>query len=134
MKARESVPLFPSGDNLLSSFLYELLYFDLPFTLYDCCLNPPICISAPDPFPCLVLLFFSFQLPFGEGLFHLYPQDTSKRRSKRSARRRQQLQKDKRVRIHMTMKQYTVYTCAVTTTAFRSLHVKVFFLYVKSPK
>uniref|UniRef100_A0AAX7V6X6 Neuroendocrine convertase 2 n=1 Tax=Astatotilapia calliptera TaxID=8154 RepID=A0AAX7V6X6_ASTCA len=38
------------------------------------------------------------KLPFGEGLFHLYPQDTSKRRSKRSARRRQQLQKDKRVK------------------------------------
>ncbi|XP_030604422.1 neuroendocrine convertase 2 isoform X2 [Archocentrus centrarchus] len=38
------------------------------------------------------------KLPFGEGLFHFYPQDTSKRRSKRSARRRQRLQKDKRVK------------------------------------
>ncbi|KAM7385503.1 hypothetical protein PAMP_001585 [Pampus punctatissimus] len=38
------------------------------------------------------------KLPFGEGLFHFYPQDTSKRRSKRSARSRQRLQKDRRVK------------------------------------
>ncbi|KAJ0067146.1 hypothetical protein NL108_012797 [Boleophthalmus pectinirostris] len=37
------------------------------------------------------------KLPFGEGLFHFYPQDTSKSRSKRSARSRQRLQKDPRV-------------------------------------
>ncbi|KAJ4948595.1 hypothetical protein JOQ06_020128 [Pogonophryne albipinna] len=36
------------------------------------------------------------KLSFGEGLFHFYPQDTSKRRSKRSARNRQRLQKDRR--------------------------------------
>ncbi|KAK2824374.1 hypothetical protein Q5P01_021549 [Channa striata] len=39
-----------------------------------------------------------YVLSFGEGLFHFYPQDTSKRRSKRSARSRQQLQKDRRVK------------------------------------
>lgn len=44
--------------------------------------------------------FFFTQLPFGEGLFHFYPQDTSKRRSKRSARSRQRLQKDRRVSRH----------------------------------
>ncbi|KAF3842016.1 hypothetical protein F7725_023967, partial [Dissostichus mawsoni] len=38
------------------------------------------------------------KLSFGEGLFHFYPQDTSKRRSKRSARSRQRLQKDRRVK------------------------------------
>uniref|UniRef100_A0A8C6UH03 Neuroendocrine convertase 2 n=1 Tax=Neogobius melanostomus TaxID=47308 RepID=A0A8C6UH03_9GOBI len=38
------------------------------------------------------------KLPFGEGLFHFYPQDTSKSRSKRSARSRQRLQKDPRVK------------------------------------
>ncbi|KAK7901860.1 hypothetical protein WMY93_018629 [Mugilogobius chulae] len=38
------------------------------------------------------------KLPFGEGLFHFYPQDTSKSRSKRSARGRQRLQKDPRVK------------------------------------
>ncbi|KAG7216273.1 hypothetical protein INR49_021676, partial [Caranx melampygus] len=38
------------------------------------------------------------KLPFGEGLFHFYPQDTSKRRSKRSTRSRQRLQKDRRVK------------------------------------
>lgn len=68
----------------------------------------PIRISAPDPFSSLVL-FFSFQLPFGEGLFHFYPQDTSKRRSKRSAHRRQPLQKDKRVRIHVTRENTILY-------------------------
>uniref|UniRef100_A0A665X3N8 Neuroendocrine convertase 2 n=1 Tax=Echeneis naucrates TaxID=173247 RepID=A0A665X3N8_ECHNA len=36
------------------------------------------------------------KLPFGEGLFHFYPQDTSKRRSKRSTSSRQRLQKDYR--------------------------------------
>ncbi|XP_029376863.1 neuroendocrine convertase 2 isoform X1 [Echeneis naucrates] len=38
------------------------------------------------------------KLPFGEGLFHFYPQDTSKRRSKRSTSSRQRLQKDYRVK------------------------------------
>uniref|UniRef100_A0A3Q1HN98 Neuroendocrine convertase 2 n=1 Tax=Anabas testudineus TaxID=64144 RepID=A0A3Q1HN98_ANATE len=38
------------------------------------------------------------KLSFGEGLFHFYPQDTSKRRSKRSVRSRQRLQKDRRVK------------------------------------
>lgn len=47
--------------------------------------------------------FLSTQLPFGEGLFHFYPQDTSKRRSKRSTRSRQRLQKDRRVSRHTEM-------------------------------
>uniref|UniRef100_A0A3Q3WM28 Neuroendocrine convertase 2 n=1 Tax=Mola mola TaxID=94237 RepID=A0A3Q3WM28_MOLML len=38
------------------------------------------------------------KLPFGEGLFHFYPQDTSQRRSKRRARSQQRLQKDNRVK------------------------------------
>ncbi|MEQ2232986.1 Neuroendocrine convertase 2 [Ilyodon furcidens] len=38
------------------------------------------------------------KLPFGDGLFHFYPQETSKRRSKRSARVKQRLQKDRRVK------------------------------------
>ncbi|MED6258048.1 hypothetical protein ATANTOWER_002275 [Ataeniobius toweri] len=37
------------------------------------------------------------KLPFGDGLFHFYPQETSKRRSKRSARIKQRLQKDRRL-------------------------------------
>ncbi|KAF6736979.1 Neuroendocrine convertase 2 [Oryzias melastigma] len=38
------------------------------------------------------------KLPFGDGLFHFYPQDTSKRRSKRSARIKQWLQNNRRVK------------------------------------
>lgn len=67
-----------------------------------------ISASAPDSFTPPSLSLFPFflslslwtQLPFGEGLFHFYPQDTSKRRSKRSARSRQRLQKDNRVSGH----------------------------------
>ncbi|XP_064788549.1 neuroendocrine convertase 2 isoform X2 [Oncorhynchus masou masou] len=40
----------------------------------------------------------SRKLPFGEGLFHFYPQDTPQRRSKRSLRHRQRLEKDHRVK------------------------------------
>uniref|UniRef100_A0A4W5JQD3 Neuroendocrine convertase 2 n=2 Tax=Salmoninae TaxID=504568 RepID=A0A4W5JQD3_9TELE len=38
------------------------------------------------------------KLPFGEGLFHFYPQNTHQRRSKRSLRHRQHLEKDRRVK------------------------------------
>lgn len=38
------------------------------------------------------------KLPFGDGLFHFYPQDIPVRRSKRSARNRQRLEKDRRVK------------------------------------
>lgn len=42
-----------------------------------------------------VCLFF--QLPFGERLFHFYPRDAPKTKRKRSLRRRQHLDKDRRV-------------------------------------
>ncbi|XP_017287829.1 neuroendocrine convertase 2 [Kryptolebias marmoratus] len=38
------------------------------------------------------------KIPFADGLFHFYPSDTSKRRSKRSSHVRQHLQKDRRVK------------------------------------
>lgn len=91
--------------------IYHLLYLSFGIRrLSDCCFCAAailISASVSDPFPLLssLSLFFLFftQLPFGEGLFHFYPQDTSKRRSKRSARNRQRLQKDNRVSMHAEM-------------------------------
>ncbi|CDQ89146.1 unnamed protein product [Oncorhynchus mykiss] len=58
----------------------------------------------------------SRKLPFGEGLFHFYPQDTPQRRSKRSLRHRQRLEKDRRVSKTHTRARTHTHTCTHTHT------------------
>lgn len=97
----------PLRHYLLYFFLPSLFWQSQAFSIFASVPSAVILISAsaPDSFtpPFLCSLFFSLwtQLPFGEGLFHFYPQDTSKRRSRRSARSRQRLQKDNRVSGHV---------------------------------
>lgn len=95
----------PSPPFMILCFLY------LPFRHFLIAAYVFLLISASDPSSSLA--FFT-QLPFGEELFHFYPQDTSKRRSKRSARSRQRLQKDRRVSIHADMHtEEHMYACAL---------------------
>lgn len=93
-KAGESARLFSPGQMALCPPSPASLDFR-PWPLWFLASHPYLlsCSSTAS-------LCFSPQLPFGEGLFHFYPQDASKRRNKRITHRRQQLQKDKRVSVH----------------------------------
>lgn len=116
-------------NDLLSFHSSSIVFFfwhSQTFWLLPLCLSSSLVISASVPDLFSSLFPFSTQLPFGEGLFHFYPQDTSKRRSKRSARSRQRLQKDNRVSIRTEMytKKSTVgflYACAWNSTVPHSL-------------
>lgn len=68
------------------------------WSLQMCPTRSYICLRSWSVYCSVFSFIFFTQVPFGEGLFHFYPQDTSKRRSKR----RQQLRQDSRVSIHNT--------------------------------
>lgn len=123
MKARESAPLFPPAPPSMIDCTFFFLYLSLAHFLIAASVCPHLCL--------LLLIHFPLplhQLPFGEGLFHFYPQDTSKRRSKRSARSRQQLQKDRRVSIHAGTNPEKS-TPNVSCTHVHSVHGSLFTLH-----
>lgn len=103
------------------TFIYGSLYFDWCPTIAASVLHC-ICLLSPD-----TIFFFSLslitQLPFGDGLFHFYPQDTSKRRSKRSARIKQWLQNNRRVSTNAEMS-----ACAYSSRTSHSVCVTVVIL------
>lgn len=117
----------PCSHLLLHLWLIVLfLYLSLTHFLIAASVCPHLCFLLLIHFP--LWLPPPHQLPFGEGLFHFYPQDTSKRRSKRSARSRQQLQKDRRVSIHAGMNPEKS-TLNVSCTHVHSVHGSPFTLH-----
>lgn len=120
VKVRESVPLFPPGawPALLLPHLWSIVFPYLPFIHIVLLIRLSLLLFS---------FFFSTQLPFGEGLFHFYPQDTSKRRSKRSARSRQRLQKDSRVSIHGEMHTERSRLCVSCTHVPREAWLPILF-------